>query len=453
MPIYVQNLEVISDNQDLTLTNTATTFGTTLKIPTGTSSERPGSPDPGAIRYNTEVNQVEGYTGLAWVPLRTPTYTLSNSASSIREGDTVTFTLSTSGVEDGTLVPWFIIAGNASLAPSAFTYWVNTANAVDLVNGASTGNFNVVSGSATQQFTFRANDDVLYVIGNSNTVRNANVGITLDQITPYSGFIYLDTATTNWMFAPTTGAVIYYSAGKTIYRNIMNSSQPHNLGNMTTPAQQSRTITSAGTLVTATLNQDRSKFFWWNTTGLMLQHNFVAIGDLNNLATTSEATWRVGNSNVAATSVSGLAWSSNGHRLYLTSNSNNAVLAYSTNLGTISPAPTYINSFSLANTNPRSISFNIYGNKMYIAYNTSIDQYNLSTPWNIATASYNSSVAISSIWSSGTPTQIRGIAHRPIGKIITSDSLTAFWPEDELFTLAINTIPISNTIRVQDVDA
>lgn len=453
MPIYVQNLEVISDNQDLTLTNTATTFGTTLKVPTGSNSQRPNPAEIGMIRYNTESNDLEGYTGLAWVPIRTPTYTLSNSASSIREGDTVTFTLTTTGVEDGTLVPWFIKAGNTSLSPAEFTYWVNTANAVDLVNDASTGNFNVVSGSATQQFTFRANDDVLYVIGNSNTVRNANIGATVDQTTPYSGFIYLNSSSTNWMFAPSTGAVIYYSAGKTIYRNTMTSSQPHNLNNMTSASLQTRTITSSGTLVTATLNQARSKFFWWNTTGLMLQHNFVSTGDLNNLTTTSEVTWRVGNSNVAATSVSGLAWSSNGHRLYLTSNSNNAVLSYSANLGTLSPAPTYLNSFSLVNTNPRGITFNIYGNKMYIAYNTSIDQYNLSTPWNIATASYNSSVAISSIWSSGNPSQIRGIAHRPIGKIITGDFLPTFWPEDELFTVSLNTIPISNTIRVQDADA
>lgn len=441
MPIYVQGLEVVSDNQDLTLTNTATTFGTTLKIPTGTNAQRPGSPEPGSIRYNTESNQVEGWTGLNWVPLRSPTYALANSASTVDEGNSVTFTLTTTGVSDGTLVPWYLITSNV-LGVSGF------ANVTDLVGGTTTGNFNVSSCTATQTFTFVQEPDVLYVVGNSAVGVSFNTAAAVSAATGYSTTSSMENISKLWLFVPASGSTIYYSSAKTIYRELMTT--PHLLSSMNSTLNQSRAITTAGTLSTATLNQPRSKFFWWDRTiGRMYQHNFAATGDLTNLSQTSEASWTIGNSNVSASSVSGIAWSSNGHRIYITSNSNNAVLSYAAGtVNVISPAPTFLNSFALSNTNPRGISFNARGTKMYIAHTATIEQYNLGTAWNVATATFNSRFTPTSVYSD--PKVIGGITVRT--NVVGTDFLPdTFVEPDELFTLALNTVPISNTILVKDV--
>lgn len=69
------------------------------------------------------------------------TYTLTTSASSADEGDSVTITLNTQNVSDATDVP----------------YTVTGINAQDLSSGSLTGNFTISSNTATQAFTF-AND-------------------------------------------------------------------------------------------------------------------------------------------------------------------------------------------------------------------------------------------------------------------------------------------------------
>ena len=69
-----------------------------------------------------------------------PTYNLGSSLASVNEGSSVVFTLSTTNVSDGTLVP-YVITG-VSLA--------------DLASGALTGNFTVASGLASASITLAA---------------------------------------------------------------------------------------------------------------------------------------------------------------------------------------------------------------------------------------------------------------------------------------------------------
>lgn len=42
---------------------------TYLKLPTGSTAQRPASPQTGMIRFNTETNRIEGYEGYFWVNL------------------------------------------------------------------------------------------------------------------------------------------------------------------------------------------------------------------------------------------------------------------------------------------------------------------------------------------------------------------------------------------------
>lgn len=52
----------ISGNFD----NTSTGY---LDLPTGTTAQRPVSPNAGMIRYNTDISQFEGYSGSSWQPI------------------------------------------------------------------------------------------------------------------------------------------------------------------------------------------------------------------------------------------------------------------------------------------------------------------------------------------------------------------------------------------------
>ena len=52
-----------------TLINTIVNDTGFLKLPTGSSPQRPGSPTVGMIRYNTDLGYVESYNGSAWVEL------------------------------------------------------------------------------------------------------------------------------------------------------------------------------------------------------------------------------------------------------------------------------------------------------------------------------------------------------------------------------------------------
>lgn len=58
-----------------------------LKLPSGTTAQRPGSPAAGSYRYNTSINRTEVYTGSAWVSnYGTPQFP-ANSAQDVYDND------------------------------------------------------------------------------------------------------------------------------------------------------------------------------------------------------------------------------------------------------------------------------------------------------------------------------------------------------------------------------
>ena len=66
------NGDTISNTNDITITPSTGVFrvdGTgAVKVPAGTTAERPGTPSLGMLRYNTDTNFFEGYDG-NWIPL------------------------------------------------------------------------------------------------------------------------------------------------------------------------------------------------------------------------------------------------------------------------------------------------------------------------------------------------------------------------------------------------
>jgi hypothetical protein len=67
MAIKIQNTTIIDDSRNITNANTAEFTGNThIKLPAGSTAQRPSTPVQGMFRYNTSEEKFEGYTAKGW---------------------------------------------------------------------------------------------------------------------------------------------------------------------------------------------------------------------------------------------------------------------------------------------------------------------------------------------------------------------------------------------------
>jgi hypothetical protein len=67
MAIKVNGVVVIDDSKNGSLESLELTGTSALKLPVGTTAQRPGTPVAGQLRYNSTTGGVESYTGISWV--------------------------------------------------------------------------------------------------------------------------------------------------------------------------------------------------------------------------------------------------------------------------------------------------------------------------------------------------------------------------------------------------
>jgi hypothetical protein len=73
MAIKINNTTVINDARDLVNLDTATFTGSgTIKLPAGTTAQRPASPQTGMVRFNTTINDIEAYRDGSWASISVP---------------------------------------------------------------------------------------------------------------------------------------------------------------------------------------------------------------------------------------------------------------------------------------------------------------------------------------------------------------------------------------------
>ena len=92
----------ISPKAELIVSGGAEFIGTgTIKLPSGTTSERPATGTVGMIRYNTTTGYMESYTALGWNSIASPPVVTGISPTSVAGGDTATqvFTLTGTGFD------------------------------------------------------------------------------------------------------------------------------------------------------------------------------------------------------------------------------------------------------------------------------------------------------------------------------------------------------------------
>jgi len=93
-----------------------------------------------------------------------PSFTLTSSAATINEGSSVTFTLTTTGIPNGTLIPYTASGSNV--------------NVLDFTSGNLTGNFVIVNGTGTASFSAR--NDV--TTEGTETIEISALGLTANVI-------------------------------------------------------------------------------------------------------------------------------------------------------------------------------------------------------------------------------------------------------------------------------
>jgi hypothetical protein len=128
-----------------------------------------------------------------------PTYSIGRSLSSVNEGSSVTFTLSTTNVANGTLVP----------------YTISGISANDVTTGSLTGNFTVLNNLATATITMSA-DQI--------TEGSETLTLTLNNAVTSNFVVVNDTS----LFTPTTisGLQLWLDAsdGSTLYNATVGGS-------------------------------------------------------------------------------------------------------------------------------------------------------------------------------------------------------------------------------------
>ena len=121
-----------------------------LKLPNGTTAQRPVAPASGMIRFNTTLKQYEGYTSYAGATISTITYVTTTAtlttatAHGLSTGNTVYITGTTPAAYSGTFV--ITVTGTTTFT---YTMLSNPAGNASVVGSYTYGNWAQIGGGAT----------------------------------------------------------------------------------------------------------------------------------------------------------------------------------------------------------------------------------------------------------------------------------------------------------------
>jgi len=165
-----------------------------VKLPIGTSSERPNTPEAGMIRYNTTQGNVEGYDGIEWTTLGKRPEWITESGRLFRSspGIYTTRSYSTTVVTDSPqAVTYSIVSGSL---PTGISLNSTTGEISGTPSGVSDFVSNVVStftiraenlfGFSDREFNIRVDS---FFVGRSCMAMNEGQS---RSVTAPSGFIY-----------------------------------------------------------------------------------------------------------------------------------------------------------------------------------------------------------------------------------------------------------------------
>ena len=209
---YTFNLECVS----YTATNYPIGF---TNVPTGSIGSTQQPPGGGGVVVPAPLPNPNPPV----IPPATQTFTLAANGSTFNEGSTITWTLTTTNVTDGTVFPWALVSGGqgnltaADISPSATvgTLTVNSNTATYSVTALSDG---VSEGSESWTFRIGSSTNGTTVASSTVIVQDVSVGPPPTQfLYTFAGAPFMDTvnatnvrtANTNWYMAFTNSLNAY----------------------------------------------------------------------------------------------------------------------------------------------------------------------------------------------------------------------------------------------------
>ena len=258
---------IIDPQSGLLIVDSTTAMG----IPSGTTAQRPGSPDDGYIRFNTDDNSLEVWDGSEWDQ---PTATITSQAIT-PDGSSDTFTLSASTTTTSVIVS---INGTVQQPTSAYSVsgtditFTSTPESTDIIEVRTLGTGVQAIGSlayGTTSISIPILNGDIQVNGAISTV-NANVNIaTASVATTIDSFPKATYRTAKYIIQATDGSdfesyeVLVTHNGTTAYRNVYGVVGTATLGTLTA------TISGANVLLQYTSEN--------NDTDVRLSKNYLII--------------------------------------------------------------------------------------------------------------------------------------------------------------------------------
>ena len=339
-------------------TNALVAFNTTtsIKLPAGTTGQRPATGVTGMFRFNSTTNGLELYNNTEWAPVGSTVFTVIADEQFNGDGSTVAFTLATSQTTNSCIVS---INGVVQIPTSAYSVSTTTLTfteapaAGDLIdvreitttttvsalsNGATEFNIPSVSGNATVSVGGTANvlvvtpTDVI-VTGNLTVTGNATLSgnILGDRI--QNGTTTIDIQTVNGNANVTVGGTsnvaVFSSTMVTMAANLMPAANvTYDLGSTTQRWKDLWLSNSTIYLGNSQISANATALIFTNPAGgqTVLAGATAAI-----TATTVSATGNVTGANVVGTNVYGII------------NTNSILNSGSNGTGNIGSSSTYFN--------------------------------------------------------------------------------------------------------------
>ncbi len=174
---------------------------TSLTIPAGNTAQRPGTPETGAMRFNTAITQVEVYDGAQWEVVGSDFVSITNQVIN-GDGSTVVFSLDESTTEAA-----IIVATNGVVQQPGVAYTV-AGNVITFAEAPQ------ISDTVDVRFTAA----VTYVNAITNLSGNAEITVTTQGVANIATCdslqlpTYTVAATAN-ISTPAAGQIIYVSNG------------------------------------------------------------------------------------------------------------------------------------------------------------------------------------------------------------------------------------------------
>lgn len=315
----------------------------------------------------------------------TKTYDLTGPAS-VNEGSTLTIVLNTTNVPDGTTVD----------------YTITGITSDDLSSGNLTGSFTVNSNTASvalgiaQEPSGGSTASKLFIGGSTENIRQYSLSDPINGSSIISSYDY--NVNQKFITFNDDGTKVFYSGiDKIIHEDTLSTAYDITTVTGTTVT---KTITETGDLGGGIFSNDGRKFFWCQADGRkVFQHGLSTGWDISTMNSNAAYEWSI---NLPLPGLyRGIEFGNNGQYLYLVSSQYNRVYMYQTasnyNIGPTLPSIISPGAIVLNTNTPRDLAFTNDGSRMYVSYDTKVEQYNLSTPWDLFTASYNSFFDVSSL--------------------------------------------------------